>query len=299
MEETRPVLAAASVLAAMAAIGLIDNFVVVIAERHGLWQFHAVRTAMALPVIWLIARAGFGSLRPVSWRALAARSFFISAAMVLYFGALAFMPIAEVAAGLFTAPIWVLVISVAFLGRRVGPVRSLAALAGFAGVVMVLKPDAGGLSPVAVVPLLAGMLYAVGGILTREWCARESSLALLAGNFLALGLWGCLAIAVLGAFPQPVPEGPDGFVLRAWAAPDAGFLGWVAVQAVGSLAGVWLLIRGYQLADTSFVSVFEFSFLIFASAWAWVLRGELPDAWAAAGIALIIASGATIALRGR
>ena len=299
MDTNRPVLAAASVLAAMAVIGFIDNFIVVIADTHGLWQFHAVRTAMAMPLIWLIGCAGLGTLRPVSWRALGLRSFFVSAAMVIYFGALAFLPIAEVAAGLFTAPIWVLLISVAFLGRRVGAIRIAAVIVGFAGVIMVLKPDAGGLTALAVVPVAAGLLYAISSILTRELCAGESSLSLLAGNFGALGLWGLAAIAVLTVFPQAVPEGPDGFILRAWAPFDVGFLFWVVVQALGSLLGVWLLIRGYQLAETSFVSVFEFAFLIFASVWAWVLRGEVLDPWAAAGIALIIASGVTIALRGR
>ena len=59
------------------------------------------------------------------------------------------------------------------------------------------------------------------------------------------------------------------------------------------------LVRGYQLAEASFVSVFEYSLLIFASLWAFVLRGDLLDGWAMAGIGLIILSGIAIALRGR
>ena len=299
MEETRPFLAAASVMAAMAIIGFVDNFVPILAETHGLWQFHLFRAAMVLPAIWLLACFGFGRMRPVSWRAVILRSFVISLSMVLYFGALAFLPIAEVAAGLFTAPIWVLLISVLFLGRRVGPIRTGAALVGFVGVLLVIKPDTGTPSPLALVPLLAGALYAVSATLTRELCARESALSLLSGNFVALGIWGGLALALLALLGTAAPEGADGFVLRGWAAPDPRFLGLVAVQGGGALVGVWLLIRGYQLAETSFVAVFEFSFLVFASSWAWVLRGEGLDPWGAAGIALIIVSGATIALRGR
>ena len=299
MEETRPIAAAASMLGAMAVIGLIDNFVVIIAETHGLWQFHILRTALALPLIWLASRAGLGTLKPLSLGIVALRSFFVSSAMVLYFGCLAFLPIAEVAAGLYTAPIWVLLISVAFLGRRIGPVRIGASLFGFAGVVLVLKPDAGGVTLLVIVPLLAGLLYAISSILTREYCTREGTLVLLAGNFVALALWGCVAVGLLSLLQLPVPEGSDGFVLRTWAPVDQGFLLWVALQAVGSLIGVWLLIRGYQLGETSFVSVFEFSFLIFASIWAWFLRGEGLDTWAAVGIAMIIAAGTTIALRGR
>lgn len=299
MRESKPVVAALSVLAAMAIIGLIDNFVVFIAETHSLWQFQVSRTVMAMPIIAVIAGLGFGTMRPNSWWALGIRSAFVASAMVVYFGCLAFLPISEVAAGLFTSPIWVLLLSVAFLGQTVGPVRIAAVLVGFVGVIFVLKPDAGALSPVAILPVMAGFLYAIGSLLTREWCADEDGLAVLGFNFASLGLVGLLGATVLAAYPQAVPAGAEGFLLRGWEPLDEPFLRWTAIQAVGSIVAVWALIRGYQLADTSFVSLFEFSFLIFASVWAFVLRGELPDAWAAAGIVLIIGSGIVIALRGR
>lgn len=299
MRETRPAAAAASVLMAMAIIGLIDNFVVIVAERHGLWQFHAVRMVIALPIIMAVAALGFGTMRPRSWVALGTRSAFVCSSMVVYFGCLAFMPIAEVAAGLFTSPIWVLLLSIVFLGQRVGLVRVAAVAVGFLGVVLVLKPDTGEVSALALLPAAAGLLYAVGSLLTREWCAEESGLALLTFNFVALGLVGLLAMGLLALVPQPVPAGPEGFLLRGWEPLDATFLGWTGFQAVGAIVGVWLLIRGYQMADTSFVAVFEFSFLIFASIWAYVLRTELPDGWTVAGIFLIVSSGIVIVLRGR
>ena len=74
---------------------------------------------------------------------------------------------------------------------------------------------------------------------------------------------------------------------------------WTVVQAVGSILGVGLLTRGYQLADASFVSVFEYTLLGFVSAWAWILRGEALDALSLAGLCLIALSGIVIALRGR
>jgi drug/metabolite transporter (DMT)-like permease len=60
---------------------------------------------------------------------------------------------------------------------------------------------------------------------------------------------------------------------------------------VGSLAAVGLVTRGYQFAATSTLAVFEYSFLISASLWAFALRGETLAAPGALGIALIIASG--------
>ena len=60
--------------------------------------------------------------------------------MVIYFGALAFLDVALVAAGLFTAPIWVLLISRFVYGHSIGPVRIFAVVLGSVGVVLVLGP---------------------------------------------------------------------------------------------------------------------------------------------------------------
>ena len=299
MSETRPVAAALFVIAAMGVIGFIDNFVVVIAEETGLWQFHLMRAAMVLPILALGTVLGFGTLRPRCAGPVMLRSVLVSVSMVLYFGALAFLPISEVVAGLFTAPIWVMLFSVLFLGQRVGPVRSLAAVAGFLGVLLVLKPDAGALTPVAAVPLIAGLFYALGAIVTRERCAGESVTAILAGFFGTMAVWALLGLAVLAVAAPEAPPGADGFILRGWGPPSDTVLFWTVVQAVGSILGVGLLTRGYQLADASFVSVFEYTLLGFVSAWAWILRGEALDALSLAGLCLIALSGIVIALRGR
>jgi drug/metabolite transporter (DMT)-like permease len=299
MIETRPLAAAAAMLAAMLIIGFIDNFVVVIAENHGLWQFQFLRTLMALPMVAAMTLLGMGGMRPLRWRAVAARSLFLSAAMMLYFGALAFLPIAEAVAGLFTSPVWVMIISVLFLGERVGPIRIGAAVAGFVGVILVLRPDAEALSPMVLVPVLAGFLYAIGAIATRRWCSGESALSLLAGNFLAMGAWSALGLLVLTLFPQIAAPGPEGFLARGWVAPDGPFWFWTFVQALGSVVGVWLIVRAYQLGEASFSASFEYSLLVFVAAWAWILRGETLDPFALVGIGVIVASGAVIALRGR
>lgn len=299
MSATRPIAALLAVLSGMALIGFVDNFVVVIAEEAGLWQFHLIRSLIALPLICGLWVIGMGRLRPLNVWAVSIRSIFVAGSMILYFGTLAFLPIAQVAAGLFTSPIFVLLISAFFLRVQVGPVRLFAALAGFAGVLMVLRPDAGGLGPANIVPVAAGLLYAIGAIVTRRWCAAESMLSMLTGFFLALGIFGSIGAALLALFPQVTGPGAAGFVLRGWAPATQTFLFWTVVQAVGSIVAVGLLIKGYQWADASYVAVFEYSLLIWVSLWAFVLRGETVDRIAFLGIALIILSGAVIAMRSR
>ena len=68
---------------------------------------------------------------------------------------------------------------------------------------------------------------------------------------------------------------------------------------MGSLAGVALLTRGYQVAEVSFVTVFEFSFLVFAAFWAWALWGVTLDLRGVLGIGAIVLSGVIITQRSR
>ena len=136
--------------------------------------------------------------------------------MLLYFAALGFLPIAQVGAGLFTAPLFVLLFAALLFGERIGPRRLAAVAAGFAGVMLMLRPDPANMGPETLMPLAAGALYGLGNLLTREWCAEEPVGALLASFFAALGLIGaagCLALALHPAAGAPsfltAPLGPS------------------------------------------------------------------------------------------
>jgi drug/metabolite transporter (DMT)-like permease len=281
-------------------IGFTDNYVRVIAEGAGLWQFHLTRSCMAMVILALAAVPLGLRTRPVNLRAVVARSAIHGLSMVIYFGALAFLPVALVAAGLFTAPIFVLLISHFAYGHGIGPVRILAVALGFAGVMLVLGPEAlSGASLAAVLPIVAGALYALGNVATREWCAEERAETLLAGFFLALGVIGALGMAALALWGQEVPPGTDHFLMRGPVWPDGTFLFWTFVQAAGSLLGVGLMIRAYQITDAGRASVLEYMILPASALWSWVIWGQTLRASAWAGMALIVAAGVIIALRAR
>lgn len=281
-------------------IGFTDNYVRVIAEEAGLWQFHFTRSCMTAVLLGLGAVVLGWRIRPRNWRAVVARSAIHGSAMVIYFGALAFLDVALVAAGLFTAPIWVLLISRFAYGHAIGPVRVIAVALGFVGVILVLGPEAlGGASLAALLPIIAGALYAMGNIATREWCGEESAQTLLAGFFGALGVIGALGMVALMLMPLDVPAGPDGFLQRGpvWASGEFYF--WTAVQAVGSLIGVGFMIRAYQITDASRASVLEYIILPASAFWTWVIWGKGLEPLAVLGMVLIVAAGSMIALRAK
>jgi drug/metabolite transporter (DMT)-like permease len=277
-------------------IAYTDNYVRVIAQDAGLWQFHATRTAMAFMILGLVAIPFGLRLWPRRPAAVLARSAIHGAAMLIYFGALAFLPVAQVAAGLFTAPIFVLLIQAFAYGQRVRALQVLAVAVGFLGVVLVLGPQAmSGATLAALLPILAGALYALGNIATRAWCAGESAECIVAGFFGMLGLFGLIGMALLWAFPLPVPAGAEGFLQRGPVWPTGAFLWWTFVQAAGSLLGVGMIVKAYQLAEATRVSVFEYIILPASAAWGFVLWEETLTPLAVVGMALIALAGMLIA----
>jgi drug/metabolite transporter (DMT)-like permease len=277
-------------------IAYTDNYVRVIAEDAGLWQFHATRTAIAFALLAVVAVPMGLRLRPKRFRSVLARSSIHGTAMLIYFGALAFLPVAQVAAGLFTAPIFVLLIQRFAYGLRISGLQVLAVLIGFAGVVLVLGREVvDGATVAALVPIIAGAFYAMGNIATREWCAEESAETLVAGFFGVLGAMGLVGMAVLSVFPLPVPEGAAGFLQRGPVWPTETFLWWTFVQAAGSLVGVAMFVKAYQMAEASTVSVFEYVILPASAAWGLFLWGETLTWVAVTGMALIALAGVLIA----
>ncbi len=294
----RTLAAAGMILVYAGIIGFTDNFVRVIAAEAGLWQFHATRTVMAVGLLVLLARPLGLHLGTRNRKAVLARSAIHGCAMVIYFGALAFLPVALVAAGLFTAPIFVALIERFVYGNPMGLLRILAVVMGFAGVILVLGPEAmAGASLPALLPVAAGAMYAMGNIATRRWCPQESAETLLAGFFLALGLAGVIGMVVLTLAPLPVPVGTDGFLMRGPVWPSNAFWFWTFVQAAGSLLGVGLMVRAYQVADATKVSVFEYVILPASALWSWLIWGEVLTPVAVVGMALIVAAGTMIAMR--
>ena len=283
------------VLSYSVVIGFTDNFVRVIAMDAGLWQFHATRSVMAFAVLGVLAAPLGLRLWPKRPGAVLARSVIHGAAMLIYFGALAFLPVAVVAAGLFTAPIFVLLIQRLAFGLAIRPVQVLAVGLGFGGVVMVLGPAAlSGATLAAMLPVLAGALYALGNIATRTWCAEETAETLLAGFFGVLGVFGLAGMIWLALVPVAVPDGAAGFVQRGLVWPSVTFLGWTFVQAAGSLLGVGMVIKSYQMVDASRVSVLEYAILPASAVWGWVIWGERLGWLAVAGMALIALAGVLI-----
>lgn len=289
----RTLAAAGVMLVAMIIIGFIDNYVAAIAAEIGLWQFQVMRTLLMFPMLFAMSWAGLGTLRPHSILRVGGRSAFAGIAMMCYFGGLGFMPIAQALAGLFTSPIFILLITWGLMGHSIGPWRILAVVMGFLGILMVLQPDTEAFSLWTLLPVAGGLFYAVSVIATRSWCEGESTMAMLLGVMLFQCIFS--AVMALGLVVLDIPE--TGFLTRRWVWPLVEVWPLLWLQAVGSLAGVWCIIKAYQMGEAGLVSVFEYSVMIFGPFFAWWLFAQPVGPWQAIGIGLIASAGVIIALR--
>ena len=279
----------------MAIVGIIDNFMKFIAVEISLWQFHFVRSLIAVPVIVIFGILAGWDLKPKRLWPVLGRNMFLSGAMFIYFGCLGFFPISAVAAGLFTAPVLVMFIDAIWSRRAIGPIRLSTAFIGFLGTILVLKPDVGGLSWANLIPVSAGLMYAFGNVATRKWCEGESAAALLWSYMFLMLIFGGLGVVYL----HFSPGNPSSYLTRGWVWPTIGVWIWIWVQAVFSLIGIGFIMKAYLIGEVTYVSIFEYVMIIFATATAWVLFGDRVGMLGFLGIGLIIATGIVISIRSK
>jgi len=276
-------------------IALSDNFVTGLSRDIGLWQFHMLRSAMVVPVAaGFAALIGQGrSLRPAAPRHVMVRSLFGMAGLMMYFAALPSVGIAQTAAGFFTSPIWVALLSALIFRERVGPRRILGAVVGFAGVCLVLGVGAGPVKPMALVAVAGGASWAMSVIWVRQYCMAETAVCLAVWQFLFLFLAGLAGLAVLPAL-APALEGLPGtdFATLPWQPVGWSQAAAVFVIGLSGIVATGCMAQGYKAGASSVMGLFDFSFLFWAPFFAWIVWGDLVDVRTALGMGLIVVAGA-------
>ncbi len=252
------------------------------------------RALFALGVVGVIVRVegGLATLRTRRPLLHFTRGTMLVVANVFFFLGLAAMPIAEVVALFFSAPLFICLLSRPVLGERVGAPRWCAIGVGLLGVLIMLRPGSEVFRPISLLPIAAALCYAAMTMMTRKLGIGERAGAMtfyIQLPFIAISLLVGLAIGDGGfdRFDDPAL----GFLLRAWRWPDAGEWRLLALCGVMVSFGGYLLSQAYRLGEAPVVAPFEYAALPFALLAGFMLWGDWPDATAFAGSGLIIAGG--------
>lgn len=201
------------------------------------------------------------------------------ASMMSGYWGIAVLPLNESAALAFAMPLFATIGAALFLGETVRARRWSAVAAGFAGVLIILRPGIIPFEPGAIMVLLSAMLGAAITLLFKRFVAREQAMTLI--------LYQSLFSAVLSVPPAAaVWEIPTGFAAATMIANGVlGTLGWIT------------FLRACKLTDASALMPFEFLRLPVVAVLAFVIFGEVPDRWVWVGAAVIFASTLYIAHR--
>ena len=209
-----------------------------------------------------------------------------------YYLAIAALPLAQVVAIVFAAPIFVTVFSALLLKETIGPRRWSAVLIGFMGVLIVVGP-AGNVGNFAVLlALFAALTYASSTLLTRYIAPYDgpwtisfySMLVFVAGSSAA-----ALTVALLDT-AHATGDPSLQFLLRPWVWPDPPDLLLMIVLGLNAAAGFYCLTRAYWLAPASVIAPFEYTFIIWAVLFGFVFWAEVPKPTTITGVSLLIAS---------
>lgn len=170
-------------------------------------------------------------------------------------------------------PLLIAALSGPVLGESVGWRRWSAIGVGFVGVLIILQPGLGVFQPEAVVPLIAALMFALYGLLTR-YAARQDSATT---SFFWTGTVGSVAMTVVGMWYWQAMSGPD------W--------GWMALLCISGALGHFLLIKCYEVAEASAVQPFAYLQLVFAAILGISLFGETIRWNVALGAVIVVFAG--------
>lgn len=233
------------------------------------------RSLIGLAIVLGVAalRGRMGAIRPRRMGLHLLRNIFHFSGQNLWFLAITMIPLAQVFALEFTAPLWVTLMAPFFLGERLTRVRAGAAALGFLGIVIVTRPDPGHLDPGMIAAAAAAVGFAGTAIFTKLLTRSEAVISIL--------FWMTLMQSVFG-------------VVCAWAyaghltLPDATTLPWLIVIGCAGLAAHFCLTSALRVAPATIVMPIDFVRLPVIAVVGMLLYGEPLDLLVFVGGAVIL-----------
>ncbi len=258
---------------AMSLIPVGDTAGKLLTGGHGASPFFVAFSRFAVGTVVVVLILGGRVHWPVfrDWRVWL-RGALIAAGISCILTALRTEEIATVFGAFFVGPLFSYVLSIRFLGERVTPMQTIMLLAGFCGVLLVVRPGFG-MTPGLGFAVLAGLFY--GAFLTTSrWLSGVAAPRQL---MLSQSVIGTLLLLPLGLAQVPEASGP--------------VAGLVLLSGVASASGNLLLVLAYRRSSATVLAPFVYFQLLSATILGWVVFGTLPDAPAMAGLALLVAAG--------
>ncbi len=262
-------------IAGVACLSVNDAIAKALTSGYSPLQILFLRNVIAFPFTMVIAVvvAGPSALRSHRPVAHLLRGALWVAATMMFFTSFIHLALAEATALIFVTPVFITLMSVLFLGEEVGWRRWLAVLAGFFGVLVIIRPCGSAFQLISLLPVATALVYALLMLSARWVEARESVWTLL------VYLTG--AGTLLSALIVPL----------VWVPVRSGDL-WLFVGiAIFGTAGMTMMTQAFRLAPAVVVAPLDYTGLLWATLFGWLFWRESLDAMTIVGATIIVASG--------
>jgi drug/metabolite transporter (DMT)-like permease len=288
----------------LAAVGIASSQDAVVKAMSGSYSAYEtviLRCFGSMPVLAALWwQQGRPRLRTPLLGRVIARSFILCTAYFAFVLSIAAMPIASAVAIYFTMPFFVAALAGPMLGEHVRLHRWLAIIAGFIGVLIMIRPGAGVFEPASLLALYSAFGYALGQMMGRP-LARVVPPIVIANwqNLIYFAVAVLMAIAFNLFSVEGLSHKSLVFLSRPWVTPS--WLDFLVLTANGLLAafGMLLFVSAYKYGESNFVAPFEYSAMIWAVFYGLTVFGEFPDGFTWLGAAVVVAAGLFMLWRDR
>jgi len=236
-----------------------------------------MRGLVSVPLLALIAylrKSLFVRIDWRNWRVILTRAFAELAATMAFLTALSHMPLANITAILQALPLTVTMFAAIFFGEQVGWRRWSAILAGFIGVLIIIRPGGDGFNEYAVLAIVAVACVTVRDAITRRLDRSVPSLFVAFISAIPIFIYGGVATATTG-----------------WTIVSGAIIGIVVVAAIAITCGYLFAVMAMRNGEISFVAPFRYTGMIWAILFGFLLFGDLPDAATILGTMIVIGMG--------
>ena len=293
-QENRPFVGILALVTGLFVFSMQDVIIKLFSNEYSILQIVIVRSVIALTLIGIIVairlgRSGFRVYQPFKIFLKGTLGFL---SYLAYYLSIASLPLIDAVTITFTAPIMVVVFSSVLIGEPVGLRRWLATLVGFGGVLIAVGFE-GRLANIAIaLAFLAALTYSLNSVMARYISSEDSpwtvtfyfTLAHSAGGFITY-------LIVLATVSGQVVEHPSfAFLLRDWVRPDPTDLAIMASLGVIATIGFFCLNKAYLSARAATVAPFEYSYIIWAALFGYLIWGEIPALMTIIGLGILIGS---------
>lgn len=275
---------AVAMLVAVGSLALMDACLKGLSPHYPAMQVTALRGMATLPIVlaWAAVDGGLAQLLRVRLSLHVLRAVLGITALATFTYGLRQLPLSQAYAIFFVAPILITLFAAPLLGERVGRQRWLAVAAGFAGMLVVLRPTGTGtltLSGFAI--LVCATCYALSAITVRVLGRTDSTQSMVVWLMALVSLGGTL------------------LALGSWAPIQREHWPLIAALGVTGSLGQWAITEAFRLGEASFIAPLEYTALVWGVGLDWFIWRTLPLPVTYLGAAIIIASGVFLVRRER